>query len=112
MHDGSNPRRASFAPFGAREDETLPEIGPERRETTRLGRGLVVAQLLVDVRRKLEGYPDGKARRALMRKLESLQFVVDWWDAMPPRPEQVSAMLEMLLRLQEAADDGRSFWTK
>jgi hypothetical protein len=85
---------------------------PERRETTRLGPAEVVMQLLLRLRSKVEQQPESTERRALTRKLESFQFVVDCWEAMPPRPEQVSAMLEMLLKLQEASQDGRSFWSK
>jgi hypothetical protein len=44
----------------------------------------------------------------LLRKLESLQFVVDCWGAIPPRAEQISAMLETLLKLQEAAVEARA----
>lgn len=87
----------------AAEDDTLPERAPAAHETARVGRAEVVVQLLSDVRRTLDATREGKARRMLLRKLESLQFVVDWWGALPPRPEQVSAMLETLLKLQEAA---------
>jgi 3-methyladenine DNA glycosylase/8-oxoguanine DNA glycosylase len=92
----------------AAEDETLPERAPAARETARVGRAEVVVQLLADVRRTLDASRDEKARRMLLRKLESLQFVVDWWGALPPRPEQVSAMLETLLKLQEAAIEARA----
>jgi len=92
----------------AADDETLPERPPPPRETSRVGRREVVVQLLADVRRTLEGTAEGKARRKLLRKLESLQFVVDCWGAIPPRSEQVSAMLETLLKLQEAAVDARA----
>jgi hypothetical protein len=92
----------------AAEDETLPERAPAAHETARVGRAEVVMQLLADVRRTLDATREGKARRMLDRKLESLQFVVDWWGALPPRPEQVSAMLETLLKLQEAAIEARA----
>jgi hypothetical protein len=75
-------------------------------ETPRLGRGLVVVQLLGDVRAKAERLSDERLRRMLLRKLDSLRHVVDCWGAMPPRPEQVSAMLEILLGLHEESDDG------
>ena len=90
------------------EDDTLPERAPPAHETARVGRAEVVVQLLADVRRTLGATREGKARRMLLRKLESLQFVVDWWGALPPRPEQVSAMLETLLKLQEAAIEARA----
>lgn len=87
------------------EDETLSERGPVSHETSRVGHGAVVAQLLSDVRRTLDAAPPGKARRMLMPKLEALQFAVDCWPAIPPRAEQLSAMLEALLKLQEAASE-------
>ncbi len=87
------------------EDETLPETAPPQRETQQFGRGLVIAHLLVDIRGKLAPLAAGTQRRALTNKLESLQYVVDAWTALAPAPEQVSAMLEVLLALQEAAED-------
>lgn len=110
MQDATND--IAFGRSSSSEDETLPERKPEARETHRLGRGLVVTHLITDIGDKLRAQPDSKARRALMRKLESLAFVVQCWGAMPPRPEQVSAMLEMLLRVKEATDDGPSLWAK
>ena len=95
-------------PLFQAEDETLPERAPAAHETERVGRGEVVAQLLADVRRTLDATREGKERRMLLRKLESLQFVVDCWGALSPRPEQVSAMLETLLALQEAAIEARA----
>jgi hypothetical protein len=92
----------------AAEDETSPERAPAARETARVGRAAVVVHLLADIRSTLDASRDDKARRMLLRKLESLQFVVDWWGALPPRPEQVSAMLETLLKLQEAAIEARA----
>ncbi len=50
-------------------------------ETPRLDRGLVVVQLLGDVRAEAERRPDDWLRRTLLRKLESLRFVVDCWGA-------------------------------
>jgi hypothetical protein len=44
----------------------------------------------------------------LKRKIESLQFAVDCWGAIPPRAEQLSAMLETLLKLHEAAVEARA----
>jgi len=90
------------------EDETLPEAVPASRETSRVGRFEVIVQLLGDVHRTIEGMPEGKARRMLKRKVESLQFAVDCWGAIPPRAEQLSAMLETLLKLQEAAAEARA----
>lgn len=92
----------------AAEDETLPETC----ETKRLDRRRVVLALLAEVRAKLAVQPDGRGRRDLAQKLESLQFAVDRWDVFAPRPEQVSAMLEMLLRLQESSDADRCFWSQ
>jgi hypothetical protein len=83
------------------EDDT----SPASRETRPIDRGLMVAHLLVDVKRAVQALPDSRIRRTLQRKVESLQFVVDWWDAMPPRPEQVSAMLDVLLGLHEESLD-------
>lgn len=91
----------------AAEDETLPERAAPTHETARIGRREVVMQLLADVSRTLAVTPEGKARRMMLRKLESLQFVVDCWGAIPPRSEQVTAMLETLLKLQEAALEAR-----
>ena len=76
---------------------------PPARETARLPRRQVVSHLLVQIREKLDRAPEGRVTRTLERKLESLQFVVGNWNAMPPSPEQVSAMLEVLVALQEAA---------
>ena len=92
----------------AAEDETLPERSPVSHETSRVGRHEVVIALLGDVRRTLAATQDGKPRRMLLRKLESLTFVVDCWGAIPPRAEQVSAMLETLLKLQEAAVEAQA----
>ena len=105
MHDATNLSASSASAASAAEDETLPEAAPAKRETKEFGRGRVIVHLLADLRRALAPLPQGKQRRALMSKLESLQFVVDSWAALPPAPEQVSAMLEVLLRLQEAAED-------
>jgi hypothetical protein len=90
------------------DDDTLPERAPAGRETSRVGRHEVVLALLGAVRRTLASTRDGKPRRMLLRKLESLQFVVDCWGAIPPRAEQISAMLETLLKLQEAAVEARA----
>ncbi|MDB5217652.1 MAG: hypothetical protein JWO86_5579 [Myxococcaceae bacterium] len=97
----------ALAPLAASrsEDETLPEVAPAKRETQQFGRGRVIVHLLADIRAKLAPLPQGKLRRALTNKLESLQYVVDAWAALIPAPEQVSAMLEVLLALQETADD-------
>jgi hypothetical protein len=92
----------------ASEDETLPERRAVTHETARVGHAALVVQLLADVSRTLAEAPDGKARRMMLRKLESLQFVVDCWGAIPPRAEQVAAMLETLLKLQEAAVEVRA----
>jgi len=107
MHEPFSTALQPGAPFGV-EDETLPERAPPSHETARVGRGEVVVQLLGDVRRTLASTPEGKARRMLLRKLESLQFAVDYWGAIPPRAEQVSAMLETLLKLQEAAAEAQA----
>jgi hypothetical protein len=109
MHEANSRRAAAYAADG---DETLPEVTPERRETRPTGRAPIVKELLLEVAQKIDAQPDGKARRALTRKLQSLQFVVDCWGAMPPREEQISAMLEMLLALQEATTDSRSALAK
>jgi hypothetical protein len=93
---------STLPPPSTSDDETLPERAASR-ETSRVGRHDVVRSLLGDVRRSLASTRDGKPRRMLLRKLESLQFVVACWGAIPPRAEQVSAMLETLLKLQEAA---------
>jgi len=107
MHDPFLHASLAGSPSAA-EDETLPERPPPPRETARVGRAEVVVQLLADVRCRLEATAEGKARRMMLRKLESLQFVVDCWGAIPPRAEQVSAMLETLLKLQEAAVEARA----
>ncbi len=107
MHEPFTTDLSAGAPFGT-EEETLPERAPPARETARVGRAEVVVGLLEDIRRTLGATPEGKARRMLLRKLESLQFVVDCWGAIPPRSEQVSAMLETLLKLQEAAAEARA----
>ena len=96
------------ASSSAAEDETLPERSPVSHETSRVGRHEVVIALLGNVRRTLAATQDGKPRRMLLRKLESLTFVVDCWGAIPPRAEQVSAMLETLLKLQEAAVEAQA----
>jgi hypothetical protein len=101
MHEATN----LSAVASRAEDETLPEAAPARRETQQFGRGRVIVHLLADIRTKLGPLPQGKQRRALTNKLESLQYVVDAWAALVPTPEQVSAMLEVLLALQETADD-------
>ena len=59
----------------------------------------------MDIRRAIAPLPEGKQRRALTNKLDRFQFVVDSWATFPPRPEQVSAMLEVLLTVQDAAAD-------
>ncbi len=101
MHE-PYPHALRLSASSASEDETLPEPAPASHETSRVGRFEVVVQLLADVQRTLEGVAEGKARRMLKRKVESLQFAVDCWGAIPPRAEQLSAMLETLLKLQEA----------
>lgn len=101
MHDGMNTNAGSAA-----DDDTLPETC----ETQRLDRRRVVLHLLAEAWGRLQAQPDGKVRRGLLGKLESLQLAVDRWDVFTPMPEQVSAMLEMLARLQDSTDDGRSFW--
>jgi hypothetical protein len=97
MHDTRRMPPQAASPVEA-------HASPESRETRPIDRGLMVVHLLLDVKRAVEGLPDSRIRRTLRRKVESLQFVVDWWDAMPPRPEQVSAMLEVLLGLQEESN--------
>lgn len=101
---------APAAPISASssDDETLPERGPVNHETSRVGRHEVVTAILGEVRHTLAETQDGKPRRMLLRKLESLQFVVDCWGAIPPRAEQISAMLETLLKLQEAAIEAQA----
>ena len=101
MHE-PYPHAHRASPSAASEDETLPEVGPVSHETSRVGRFEVVVQLLGDVHRTLEAMPDGKARRMLKRKVETFHFAVDCWGAIPPRAEQLKAMLETLLQLQEA----------
>jgi hypothetical protein len=105
MHEATNLSAPAGPSASAAEDETLPETAPAKRETKQLGRGGVVVHLLADIRCAVAPLPQGKQRRALTSKLDSLQFVVDAWAALPPRPEQVSAMLDVLLRVQEAAED-------
>jgi hypothetical protein len=102
MHEATDSSSSSAR--SRADDETLPEVAPPKRETLEVGRGQVIVHLLADIRAKVTPLPRGKSRRALTSKLESLQLAVDAWDAIPPRPEQVSAMLEVLLALQEAAE--------
>ena len=85
------------------EEPTVRESSPPARETARLPRRQIVFQLLLQIRERLERAPSDKITRTLERKLESLRYVVDCWNAMPPSPEQVSAMLEVLVGLDEAA---------
>jgi hypothetical protein len=109
MHEPLFATALLAAAASSAEDETLPERGgPVSHETSRVGRHEVVVALLGDARRTLAATQDGKPRRMLLRKLESLQFVVDCWGAIPPRAEQVSAMLETLLKLQEAAVEAQA----
>jgi len=107
MHEPS-PHPLRLSPSSASEDDTLSEGAPVSHETSRVGRFDVIKQLLGDVHRTLEDMPDGKARRMLKRKVESLQFAVDCWGAIPPRAEQLSAMLETLLKVQEEATEARA----
>lgn len=102
MHEATN---LSASGASRAEDETLPETAPAKRETKEFGRGRVIVHLLADIRSAVALLPEGKQRRTLTNKLESLRFVVDSWAGLPPRPEQVSAMLEVLLAVQEAAAD-------
>ena len=61
-------------------------------------------QLLGDARSNVERQPDALLRHTLLRKIDKIQFVVDCWGAMPPHPEQISAMLEMILGLHDATE--------
>lgn len=81
-------------------DDTLPE----NRETRRIDRRGAVLDLLHSVRAKVESEPPGVARRGNLGKLESLQTAVQRWDLCPPRPEQLSAVFELLIGLQEATE--------
>ena len=43
-------------------------------------------------------------RRDLLQKVESLQSAADRWSLIAPRAEQISAMLDTLLLLDQACD--------
>ena len=85
------------------DEPTARGSAPPPVETTRLPRRQIVSHLLAQVRERLDRTPSDRVTRTLERKLESLRYVVDCWNAMPPSTEQVSAMLEVLVGLQEAA---------
>ncbi len=80
--------------------------GPAGIETRRLDRKVVVHQLLRDLRAKVEErHADaGMTRRDLLQKVESLQSAADRWSLIAPRAEQISAMLDTLLLLDQACD--------
>ncbi|MDB4944775.1 MAG: hypothetical protein JWP97_4309 [Labilithrix sp.] len=103
MHD--TLRTYDSFPLPLSEEPTLPgghDPAPAR-ETKRLHRRQVVVHLLSDVRGKLATAPADPTTRALSRKLDSLAFAVACWAAVPPSSEQLTAMIEMLVALQEAA---------
>jgi hypothetical protein len=81
-------------------DDTLPE----NRQTRRIDRRGAVLDLLNSVRAKVERSAQGVARRDNLGKLESLQTAVQRWDLCPPRPEQISAVFELLISLHEATE--------
>ncbi|CAN5924191.1 hypothetical protein BH11MYX4_BH11MYX4_59470 [soil metagenome] len=76
-------------------------------ETRRLDRRLTVVQLLRDLHVKAGARRDGAARRDLLQKLASLQAAVNRWQLFAPRPEQISAMLETLLLLDDSCESRR-----
>lgn len=79
-------------------DDTLPE----RRETLRVDRRFAVLNLLVAVREQVERTPLGRVRREKLGKLESLHAAVRRWELCPPQPEQLSAVLDLLVNLHTA----------
>jgi hypothetical protein len=81
-------------------DDTLPE----NRQTRRVDRRGAVLDLLQAVRAKVELSPVGVARRDNLGKLESLHAAVRRWDLCPPRPEQISAVFELLISLHESSE--------
>lgn len=81
-------------------DDTLPE----NRQTRRVDRRGAVLDLLENVRAKVERSPQGVARRDNLGKLETLQTAVQRWDLCPPRPEQLSAVFELLIGLHDATE--------
>jgi len=83
---------------------TFAADGPSMSETRRLDRRLTVIQLLRDLRGKADKRREGALRRDLLQKLESLQSAVNRWQLFAPRPEQISAMLETLLLLDDTCD--------
>jgi len=91
---------ATSSSFGA--------VGPASIETRRLDQKVAVHQLLRDVRAKAEQRHAGTTRRDLLQKVESLQFAADRWSLIAPRSEQISAMLDTLLLLDQACEARRS----
>lgn len=83
-------------------------VGPASIETRRLEQKGAVHQLLRDVRAKAERRHAGTTRRDLLQKVESLQFAADRWSLIAPRSEQISAMLDTLLLLDQACEARRS----
>jgi hypothetical protein len=95
--------------FLSMKSETTADLNasalPSRERTTaRIERREIVEQLLLDVRRTLEARPESPARRTLVGKLRRLDSVVARWSALPPNADQLTAMVDILHRLQE---DGR-----
>lgn len=87
---------ATSSSFGA--------VGPAGIETRRLERSIFVHELLRDLRAKVEQRHVGTARRDLLQKVESLQFAADRWSLIAPRTEQISAMIDTLLLLDQACE--------
>jgi len=87
---------ATSSSFGA--------VGSASIETRRLDRTVVVHELLRDLRAKIEQRHAGIARRDLLQKVESLQFAADRWSLIAPRTEQISAMIDTLLLLDQACE--------
>lgn len=87
---------ATSSSFGA--------VGPASIEARYVDPKVAVHQLLRDVRAKAEQRHSGTTRRDLLQKVESLQFAVDRWSLIAPRSEQISAMLDTLLLLDQACE--------
>jgi hypothetical protein len=81
-------------------DDTLPE----NRQTRRIDRRGAVLDLLLNVRERVERSPQGVSRRDNLGKLETLHTAVQRWDLYPPRPEQLSAVFELLISLHESTE--------
>jgi hypothetical protein len=83
----------------------LDDTVPENRETRRVDRRGAVLDLLHNVRAKVERASRGTAQRDALGKLETLQTAVQRWDLCPPRPEQLSAVFELLIALYETTEN-------